>query len=92
MTEERIIKRIDQMCEKRGEIEVKNVSKFGTYELIVPVYVGDDEFEPEQIATLEMEFSIDDEWPVLWLFPRNLLSDDDYNLVCETIMDRLHLL
>ena len=39
MTDIAIIKRIEQMCVKNGDISVKNVG-FGTLQLVVPVIVG----------------------------------------------------
>ena len=96
MTELSIIKRIEEMCVKRGDISVQNVKKDGTFQLVVPVYVGDDEFEPEQIATLDLEYFIDEEdgneWSEIYYFPFGLLPDKEYNLACEMIIDALHLL
>lgn len=95
MTDIAIIKRIGQMCVKNGDISVKNV-RFGALQLVVPVIVGDDEFNPEQIATFELEYSIEDdgdgEWAEIYNFPRKLLTNEDYNLACELIMEALHLL
>lgn len=95
MTDLAIIKRIEQMCVKNGDISVKNVG-FGTLQLVVPVIVGDDEFNPEQIATFDLEYSIEDdgdgEWAEIYNFPRKLLTNEDYNLACELIMEALHLL
>ena len=96
MTELSIIKRIEEMCVKRGDISVQNVKKDGTFQLVIPVYVGDDEFEPEQIATLDLEYFIDEEdgneWAEIYYFPFGLLSDEEYNFACEMIMEALHLL
>lgn len=61
MTELEIIKRVEQMCVKNGDISVQYVDKFGGFQLVVPVIVGDDEFEPEQIATFDLECSIEDD-------------------------------
>lgn len=95
MTDIAIIKRIEQMCVKNGDISVKNV-RFGAFQLVVPVIVGDDEFNPEQIATFDLEYSIEDdgdgEWAEIYNFPRKLLTSEDYNLACELIMEALHLL
>ena len=95
MTDIAIIKRIEQMCVKNGDISVKNVG-FGTLQLVVPVIVGDDEFNPEQTATFDLEYSIEDdgdgEWAEIYNFPRKLLTNEDYNLACELIMEALHLL
>lgn len=95
MTDLAIVKRIEQMCVKNGDISVKNVG-FGTLQLVVPVIVGDDEFNPEQIATFDLEYSIEDdgdgEWAEIYNFPRKLLTNEDYNLACELIMEALHLL
>ena len=95
MTDIAIIKRIEQMCVKNGDISVKNVH-FGAFQLVVPVIVGDDEFNPEQIATFDLEYSIEDdgdgEWAEIYNFPRKLLTNEDYNLACELIMEALHLL
>lgn len=95
MTDLAIIKRIEQMCVKNGDISVKNVG-FGTLQLVVPVIVGDDEFNPEQTATFDLEYSIEDdgdgEWAEIYNFPRKLLTNEDYNLACELIMEALHLL
>ena len=95
MTDLAIIKRIEQMCVKNGDISVKNVG-FSTLQLVVPVIVGDDEFNPEQIATFDLEYSIEDdgdgEWAEIYNFPRKLLTNEDYNLACELIMEALHLL
>ena len=95
MTDLAIIKRIEQMCVKSGDISVKNVG-FGTLQLVVPVIVGDDEFNPEQTATFDLEYSIEDdgdgEWAEIYNFPRKLLTSEDYNLTCELIMEALHLL
>lgn len=95
MTDLAIIKRIEQMCVKNGDISVKNVG-FGTLQLVVPVIVGDDEFSPEQTATFDLEYSIEDdgdgEWAEIYNFPRKLLTNEDYNLACELIMEALHLL
>ena len=41
------------------------------------------------MATIKLEYSIDEFWPVLHRFPENLLDDEDYNFLCETIMDNL---
>lgn len=96
MTELAIIKRVEQMCVKNGDISVQNVDKFGGFQLVVPVIVGDDEFEPEQIATFDLEYSIegdgDGEWAEIYNFPHKLLTDEDYSLACEMIMEALHLL
>lgn len=95
MTDLAIIKRIEQMCVKNGDISVKNVG-FGTLQLVVPVIVGDDEFNPEQTATFDLEYSIEDdgdgEWAEIYNFPRKLLTNEDYNFACELIMEALHLL
>ena len=95
MTDLAIIKRIEQMCVKNGDISVKNVG-FGTLQLVVPVIVGDDEFNPEQTATFDLEYSIEDdgdgEWAEIYNFPRKLLTNEDYNLACELIMEALLLL
>ena len=95
MTDLAIIKRIEQMCVKNGDISIKNVG-FGTLQLVVPVIVGDDEFNPEQTATFDLEYSIEDdgdgEWAEIYNFPRKLLTNEDYNLACELIMEALHLL
>ena len=95
MTDLAIIKRIEQMCVKNGDISVKNVG-FGTLQLVVTVIVGDDEFNPEQIATFDLEYSIEDdgdgEWAEIYNFPHKLLTNEDYNLACELIMEALHLL
>lgn len=95
MTDLAIIKRVEQMCVKNGDISVKNVG-FGTLQLVVPVIVGDDEFNPEQTATFDLEYSIEDdgdgEWAEIYNFPRKLLTNEDYNLACELIMEALHLL
>lgn len=95
MTDIAIIKRIEQMCVKNGDISVKNVG-FGTLQLVVPVIVGDDEFNPKQTATFDLEYSIEDdgdgEWAEIYNFPRKLLTNEDYNLACELIMEALHLL
>ena len=95
MTDIAIIKRIEQMCAKNGDISVKNV-RFGAFQLVVPVIVGDDEFNPEQTATFDLEYSIEDdgdgEWAEIYNFPRKLLTNEDYNLACELIMEALHLL
>ena len=95
MTDLAIIKRIEQMCVQNGDISVKNVG-FGTLQLVVPVIVGDDEFNPEQIATFDLEYSIEDdgdgEWAEIYNFPHKLLTNEDYNLACELIMEALHLL
>lgn len=95
MTDLAIIKRIEQMCVKNGDISVKNVG-FNTLQLVVPVIVGDDEFNPEQTATFDLEYSIEDdgdgEWAEIYNFPRKLLTNEDYNLACELIMEALHLL
>ena len=96
MTDVAIIKRIELMCVKNGDVSVQNVSPFWTFELVVPVVVGDDEFNPEQIATFELEYSIEDdgdgEWVEIYNFPHKLLTNEDYNLTCEMIVDALHLL
>lgn len=95
MTDLAIIKRIEQMCVKNGDISVKNVG-FGALQLVVPVIVGDDEFNPEQIATFDLEYSIEDdgdgEWAEIYNFPHKLLTNEDYNFACESIMEALHLL
>lgn len=95
MTDHAIIKRIEQMCVKYGDISVKNVG-FGALQLVVPVIVADDEFNPEQIATFDLEYSIEDdgdgEWAEIYNFPHKLLTNEDYNLACELIMEALHLL
>lgn len=95
MTDIKIIKLIEQGCIKNGDISVQNVKRDGTFQLVIPVYVGDDEFEPEQIATLDLEYFIDaeddNEWVEIYHFPFGLLSDEEYNLTCEMIMDILDL-
>ena len=95
MTDLKIIKRIEEMCVKNGDISIQNVG-FGAFQLVVPVIVGDDEFEPEQIATFDLEYSVendgDGEWAEIYNFPHKLLTNEDYNLACELIMEALHLL
>lgn len=95
MTDLSIIKRVEQMCVKHGNISVQKVG-FGLFQLVVPVIVGDDEFEHEQIATFDLEYSIEDdgegEWAEIYNFPHKLLTNEDYNLACELIMEALHLL
>ena len=85
MTDPKIIQRIDRICVKDGDIEIKNIDTNGTYTLVVPVINGDMEFAPRQIATLDMEFSFDGEEVILHNFPRNLLSGEDYIYIMEMI-------
>lgn len=89
MTDIAIIRRVEQMCVKNGNILVQNVANSGTFQLIVPVIVGDDEFDPEQIATFDLEYSImdddDGEWVEIYNFPHKLLTNEDYEYVCEII-------
>lgn len=89
MTDPKIIRYIDQMCVKDGDVEVKNIRMDGSYTLIVPVINGGVEFNEKQIATLDMEFSFDGEDVTLYNFPKQLLTSEDYIFICESIEDEL---
>lgn len=89
MTDQKIIRYIDQMCVKDGDIEVKNICKDGSYTLVVPVINGGLEFNAKQIATLEMESYFDGEEMVLLNFPKNLLSSEDYIYITEILEEAL---
>lgn len=85
MTDKKVIRYIDQMCVKDGDIKVKNIRKDGSYTLIIPVINGAEEFNQKQIATLEMESYFDGEEFVLLNFPKTLLSDDDYIAITTSL-------
>lgn len=89
MTDPSIIQYLEQMCVKNGDIEIRDVNKNGTYTLIIPVYHGAMEFDPAQIATLQMEFSFDGEDIILHNFPKKLLSEEDFSKVVETVRDEM---
>lgn len=89
MTDPKIIRFIDQMCVKNGDIEVSNVGKDGTYTLTVPVLNGAEEFNEAQIATLDMEYTFDGDEVILHNFPTTLLSNEDYIAIVQSIEETM---
>lgn len=91
-----IINYLDIYCEKAEQcgIKVCNVDiRQETITFTIPVIRGDVEaqdggLEP-WIATVKLEYSVDEDWVILHRFPENLLDDEDYNFLCEVIMDEL---
>lgn len=83
MTDPEIVRYIDTYCVKNGNFEVKGIKEGGRYCLVVPVFNG--ELGEDQIATLDMEFSFDGDDFILYNFPKNLLSSEDYISITEEI-------
>lgn len=88
MTDQKIIDYLDQFCVKTGDVEVKAIDIHnGTCSIVVPVFNGENEFFPNQIATLDFEFDFDGEDVTIYKFPKRLLSDEDRIFVESEIAD-----
>lgn len=92
MTDQKIIDYLDQFCVKDGDIEVKAIDvRNGICSLVVPVFNGENEFTPHQIATLDFEFDFDGEDVTIYKFPKRLFSEEDRFFIEEEISDAFSL-
>ena len=66
----------------------------GIVTLKIPVIRGDLEQvfggEDRWVASVDLEYDYDGEWVTLYKFPENLLDDEDYNFICECIMEEVY--